>query len=86
MLSTRPLRFAIAALGLAIAGAAPGLAAPGLTVRTGEILPLDNPHPTTDHWTRLWAELQNHPEGDRIRLALNELIPRTCSVVARKPA
>jgi len=57
-----------------------------LTVRTGEILPLDNPHPTTDHWTRLWAELQNHPEGDRIRLALNELIPRTCSVVARKPA
>lgn len=56
-----------------------------LTTDTTEILPLDNPHPITDHWTRLWLELQNHPQGYLIRDALNQLIPRTLCIVARKP-
>ena len=56
-----------------------------LTTETTDILPLDNPHPVTDHWTRLWVELENHPQGYLIRDALNQLIPRTLSIVARKP-
>jgi 2-polyprenyl-3-methyl-5-hydroxy-6-metoxy-1,4-benzoquinol methylase len=55
-----------------------------LTTDTTDILPLDNPHPVTDHWTRLWLELQKHPQGQLIRDALNQLIPRTLSIVARK--
>ena len=48
-------------------------------------IPVDNPHPITDHWTRLWLEVQRHPEGDSVRAALNELLPRTQVIVARKP-
>ena len=57
-----------------------------LTCERGrEGLPIDNPHPITDHWTRLWLEVQQHPEGDKIRNALNELLPKSQSIVARKP-
>jgi len=50
-----------------------------------EILPLDNPHPITDHWTRLWSALQDYPGGERVRQVLNELLPRTQSILARRP-
>jgi SAM-dependent methyltransferase len=46
---------------------------------------IDNPHPIPDHWTRLWHEVQAHPLGDRVRESLNELLPRTQAIVARKP-
>tara|TARA_R110002110_G_scaffold415765_2_gene655174 strand:- start:21585 stop:22367 length:783 start_codon:yes stop_codon:yes gene_type:complete len=52
----------------------------------GEGLPVDNPHPITDHWTRLWLELQQHPEGGKVRDALNTLLPKSQSILARKPA
>lgn len=54
---------------------------------TGEDKPLPPgaPHPIADHWTRLWKALQDHPRGGLIRDALNELLPRTHAVVARKP-
>jgi SAM-dependent methyltransferase len=61
------------------------LALSWLTSDSQESLPLDNSHPITDHWTRLWRELQNHPQGHLIRDSLNELLPRTHSIVARKP-
>jgi SAM-dependent methyltransferase len=48
-------------------------------------LPVDNPHPITDHWTRLWAAVQDHPQGHKIRGALNQLLPKSQSIVARKP-
>jgi SAM-dependent methyltransferase len=48
-------------------------------------LPIDNPHPITDHWTRLWLEVQRHPNGDKIRDTLNQLLPKSQSIVARKP-
>jgi 2-polyprenyl-3-methyl-5-hydroxy-6-metoxy-1,4-benzoquinol methylase len=48
-------------------------------------LPIDNPHPITDHWTRLWLEVQRHPNGDKIRDTLNTLLPKSQSIVARKP-
>jgi SAM-dependent methyltransferase len=56
-----------------------------LTCEPGGGLPVDNPHPITDHWTRLWLEVQRHPQGDRIRDTLNELLPKSQSIVARKP-
>lgn len=61
------------------------LALSWLTCDPESSLPLDNPHPITDHWTRLWREVQQHPQGSVIRDALNQLIPRTHSIVARKP-
>lgn len=56
-----------------------------LTCDPSSGLPLDNAHPITDHWTRLWREVQRHPEGHKIREALNELLPKAQSIVARKP-
>ena len=56
-----------------------------LTYEPDGDLPVDNPHPITDHWTRLWLEVQRHPQGDRIRDTLNELLPKSQSIVARKP-
>ena len=57
-----------------------------LTAEPGsEGLPIDNQHPITDHWTRLWHEVQQHPEGYRIRDALNLLLPKSQSILAIKP-
>jgi len=57
-----------------------------LTSETEEILPIDNSHPIPDHWTRLWRELQDHPNGHLVMDRFNELLPRTHSIVALKPA
>lgn len=56
-----------------------------LTCEPGVGLPIDNPHPITQHWLGLWQEVQNHPQGHRIREALNALMPKAQSIVARKP-
>ena len=61
------------------------LALSWLTWEPDDTVPIDNPHPITDHWTRLWREVQNHPQGSLIRDTLNELLPRTHCIVARKP-
>lgn len=57
-----------------------------LTCEADSGLPVDNPHPVTDHWTRLWQALQQHPEGHLVREALNGLLPKAQSIVARKPS
>jgi len=54
---------------------------PGL----GQGLPVDNRHPITEHWRLLWLEVQNHPQGHKIRDTLNQLLPKAQSIVARKP-
>ena len=51
----------------------------------GEGLPLDNPDPITVHWAKLWQLVQQHPEGGKIRDALNALLPKSQCIVARKP-
>jgi 2-polyprenyl-3-methyl-5-hydroxy-6-metoxy-1,4-benzoquinol methylase len=56
-----------------------------LTSEPGTGLPTENAHPITEHWTRLWEEVQQHPQGHRIRDALNQLLPKSQSIVARKP-
>ncbi len=55
------------------------VAAPGV----GEAL--DEPHPITDHWIQLWQGVQAHAQGEKVCSALNELLPRTQAIVARKP-
>lgn len=57
-----------------------------LTSGNEENLPIDNDHPIPDHWTRLWRALQDHPNGHLVTGRFNELLPRTHSIVARKPA
>jgi SAM-dependent methyltransferase len=47
-------------------------------------LPLDNPDPITVHWTKLWQLVQQHPDGAKIRNALNSLLPKSQCIVARK--
>ncbi len=61
------------------------LALSWLTAGHDAPLPIDNDHPIPDHWTRMWKALQEHPEGGVIRSALNQLLPRTHCIVARKP-
>ena len=56
-----------------------------MTAEPGGGLPLDNKHPITEHWVQLWQMVQQHPEGYRIRDALNKLLPKSQTIVARKP-
>ena len=53
------------------------------TSEPGEKL-LDTVHPATYHWARAWEEALKHPRGDEMRRALNEALPRSQMIVARK--
>lgn len=55
-----------------------------MTCVPGTGLPLDNPHPIIQHWIQLWQLVQDHPDGHKIRDALNQLLPKTQFIVARK--
>lgn len=48
-------------------------------------LPMNHPHPITTHFAKCWKELQEHPEGHVIRNALNQLLPKSQSILAVKP-
>jgi SAM-dependent methyltransferase len=56
-----------------------------MTCEPGGGLPLDNQHAIITHWTQLWHLVQDHPDGHKIRDALNQLLPKSQSIVARKP-
>lgn len=56
-----------------------------MTCEAGEGLPIENPHPITQHWIGLWHEVQKHPQGHKIRDALNSLLPKSQCIIARKP-
>lgn len=43
-----------------------------------------NVHPSTIHWTRAWNEVLEHPNGEKIREALNRALPRCQVIVARR--
>lgn len=49
-------------------------------------LPMNHPHPITTLWAKCWQELQDHPQGHLIREALNQLLPKSQSILALKPA
>jgi SAM-dependent methyltransferase len=56
-----------------------------LTCEPGEGLPTDNEHPIVQHWIKLWRLVQQHPDGHKIREALNQLLPSSQTIVAHKP-
>ena len=44
----------------------------------------DNAHESTFYWTKAWESVLAHPNGDRIREALNNSVPRCQMIVARR--
>jgi hypothetical protein len=46
---------------------------------------VENEHPIVKHWLQLWQHVQDHPEGYKIRDALNQLLPKSQTILARKP-
>ncbi len=53
------------------------------TAMPGETL-TDNVQPATILWTQTWEEVLNHPNGERMRMALNNALPRCQVIVARR--
>jgi SAM-dependent methyltransferase len=53
------------------------------TSEPGENL-LTNVHPATTLWTQTWHEVMQHPNGPRIRHALDNALPRGQVIVARR--
>ena len=41
-------------------------------------------HPMTQHWTSAWSEVLKHPQGKEIREALNNAVPSSQVITARK--
>ena len=56
-----------------------------LSCEPGGGLPFNNPHPMCVHWTKSWEAVQAHPQGHLLRDALNELLPKSQWILARKP-
>jgi len=48
-------------------------------------LPFNSDHPMVQHWVATWHEVQKHPQGHKIRDALNQLLPKSQSILCRKP-
>lgn len=44
----------------------------------------NNVHPTTINWTRCWEEVLKHPKGGEIQAALNQAVPHTQLILARR--
>jgi SAM-dependent methyltransferase len=53
------------------------------TAMPGETL-TDNVQPATILWTQTWEEVLNHPNGEKMRMALNNALPRCQVIVARR--
>jgi ubiquinone/menaquinone biosynthesis C-methylase UbiE len=53
------------------------------TAQAGETIN-DNVHPATILWTQTWEEVLKHPKGDIMREALNQSLPKSQMIVARR--
>lgn len=42
-------------------------------------------HPLLDSWAKTWELLMDSPNGERVRQALNEFMPKSQIILARKP-
>jgi SAM-dependent methyltransferase len=42
-------------------------------------------HPLLDNWAKTWEALMDTPNGEHVRRALNDLMPKSQVVIARKP-
>jgi ubiquinone/menaquinone biosynthesis C-methylase UbiE len=58
-----------------------------LTAEAGDgQLPINSEHPICEAWAGLWKQVQEHPDGDKLREAFNSVLPKSQNIVARKPA
>jgi len=48
-------------------------------------VPLGTSHPVLDHWTLCWQTLLNLPDGPKTKHALDDLLPKSQMIIARKP-
>ncbi len=46
----------------------------------------DATHPLLDEWTRTWRDMLDRPDGEALKLRLDEIAPKTQVIVARRPA
>lgn len=47
---------------------------------------LSNPdHPLLNNWAKTWASLMAIPDGARVKYALDEVMPKSQAIIARKP-
>ena len=53
------------------------------TIEPGEGL-AEVAHPSVYHWSKAWEEILNHPNGEKVRQALNHSLPRTQVIIARR--
>jgi SAM-dependent methyltransferase len=53
------------------------------TAEPGETM-TDNAHPTTYLWTQVWDEVLKHPNVDKIRDSLNQAVPKSQMIIARR--
>ncbi|SFH79625.1 Methyltransferase domain-containing protein [Collimonas sp. OK307] len=42
-------------------------------------------HPLLDNWAKTWETLMDTPDGEQVRLALNNFMPKSQVIIARKP-
>ena len=42
-------------------------------------------HPVLDNWLRTWQSLLDQPNGIKIKHALDEVLPKSQVIIARKP-
>jgi ubiquinone/menaquinone biosynthesis C-methylase UbiE len=45
----------------------------------------DTSHPVLDHWTQAWAHLLETPRGRELKQQLDQFLPKSQVIVARKP-
>ncbi len=43
------------------------------------------PHPLLESWAKTWDILMNTPNGDQVRTVLNDFMPKSQVIIARKP-
>jgi len=46
----------------------------------------ESKHPLLDAWTKTWSELLKSPNGAKTKQALDDFLPKSQAIVARKPA
>jgi SAM-dependent methyltransferase len=54
-----------------------GTSLPGETIN-------DAVHPATVYWTKAWDEVMAHPKGDEMRESLNNILPKSQMIVAKR--
>jgi hypothetical protein len=46
---------------------------------------VDSRHPVLDNWARTWAALLDTPHGLKVKRVLDDFMPKSQIIIARKP-